>query len=478
MKKLSYLWDFDSNFLKSTSYESLKHEICLQLIKLTTDLLNNIEYENRTFMSKIIVPTESISRWRDLSAKINSLAPNCDLIARKMNSVHSSKISKSGSYYHDFSVNRDSLLTKISVLIIELSSSAEAFQKVHMDLKKRLKKSIFDEGEMVPGKIVSRKLLTKLKNQKMVLQKIFSASKNLDMDYNKNQKLMDCQWMLEIIMKDRLLNSILSRDEIIDKILIKLRELYKHAFSVYEDKVNEQILGEEGKKDCTESFKNIESKLQTGEKKKKKDNWYKEIMKEEDKRRMQTEDEGSNRLTQGGNNMSSESTLFPVALSRINKGKQILEDNQSFMEDIEQLENTILKSPEDFYDSNISNINEHLTLKGKSKFRPTRERRKKKTKKEKMKKILNDKKIMEFLDMEQLTHNESCLSEDRKFYFSHIIGSNNDKMEKKTSETETETEYDYEDGDSRVKKVIYRNQIGNIDQKISVSNFNCSCKIF
>ena len=244
MKKLSYLWDFDSNFLKSTSYEGLKHEICLQLIKLTTDLIKDIEYENRTFMSKIIVPKDSISKWKEVSVKINSLAPNCDLIAQKMDSVQSAKSAK-WSYYHDLSTNKDSLLTKISVLIIELSSSAEAFEKVDLDLRKRLKKSIFDGGEMVPGRIVSFKLLNKLKNQRKVLQKIFSASKNLDMSYQ-NQKLLDCQWILDCILQDRLLNSILNRDRIVDKTLLKLRELSKYAFSVYEDKVNEQILGEGG----------------------------------------------------------------------------------------------------------------------------------------------------------------------------------------------------------------------------------------
>ena len=244
MKKLSYLWDFDSNFIKSSSYDGLKKEICLQLIKLTADLIKDIVYENKTFMSKIIVPKNSISQWKKVSVKINSLAPNCDLIAQKIDSVHASKIGKSNSYYNDFSMNKDSLLTKISVLIIELSSSAEAFQNVDQDLKKRLKNSIFNKGEMVPGRIVSYKLLNKIKNQRKVLQKIFSASKNLSTS-NENQKLLDCEWTLDCILQDKLLTSILNRDQIIDKTLLKLRELSQYAFSVYEDKVNEQILGEE-----------------------------------------------------------------------------------------------------------------------------------------------------------------------------------------------------------------------------------------
>ena len=258
MKKLSYLWDFDSNFLKSTSYDDLKHEICLQLIKLTADLIKDIEYENKTFMSKIIVPKDSILQWKNVSIKINSLAPNCDQIAQKLKSMSASKIGKSSSYYNDFSVSKDSLLTKISVLIIELSSSAESFQNIDKDLHKRIKKSIFNNEQMVPGKIVPYKLLNKLKNQRTVLQKIFSVSKNLDTNHQ-SQKLSDCEWMLDCILQDKLLNSILNRDQIIDKTLQKLRELSKYAFSVYEDKVNEQILSESSEKRSTVYSKTSET---------------------------------------------------------------------------------------------------------------------------------------------------------------------------------------------------------------------------
>jgi hypothetical protein len=65
--------------------------------------------------------------------------------------------------------------------------------------------------------------------------------------------------MLDCILQDRLLNSILNRDQIIDKTLQKLRELSKYAFSVYEDKVNEQILSESRERRSTNNSKSSET---------------------------------------------------------------------------------------------------------------------------------------------------------------------------------------------------------------------------
>jgi hypothetical protein len=174
--------------------------------------------------------------------------------------------------------------------------------------------------------------------------------------------------------------------------------------------------------------------------------------------------------------MSNRSFFFPEAISRINKGKQGIEDNQSFLEDLEHLEDTILKSPDDFYDSKISNMNDNITLKQRSQLKF---KKKKKKTKRKNKKILNDKKIMEFLNMEQQTQTESQLSDDKKFYFSQIVSSQcEDKNKQKEMETDTESEMEDDMERKPIKKVIYRNQIGKFNQNISVSNFNCACRVF
>jgi hypothetical protein len=410
-------------------------------------------------MSKIIVPKDTITRWKNVSVKINSLAPNCDIIARKINSMKNSKIGKSSSYYNDFSVSKDSLLTKISVLIIELSSSAESFQNVDRDLDKRIKKSIFDDNKLIPGKIVSYKLLSKLKNQRTVLQKIFSVSKNLDTDY-RNQKLSDCEWILDCILQDRLLNSILNRDEIVDKTLHKLRELSKFAFSVYEDKVNEQILSESREQRSTTFSKTSETDGIDDIKEQLKD---------------QTTELSNDPKLSNFEGQFNQSFKFPGGISRINKGKTNLEDNKSFLEDIEKFENTILKSPDNFYDSKLSNFDDNLTTKNQSRFQRTK--RKKFKKRKNRKERLKEKKMMDFLGMDNLITHDSIMSETNQMRLSHLIGSNaNDKIEEK--DTETETESDFETPKKKYKKVVIRNDIGKIDQKISVSNFNCSCRVF
>lgn len=438
MNKLSYLWDFDSNFLKSTTYEELRHEICLQLIKLTADLIKDIEYENRTFMSKIIVPKDSISSWKDVSVKINSLAPNCDFLAKKINSMQTSKMSKSSGYYNDFSANKDSLLTKISVLIIELSSSAEAFESVNQDLKKRLRKSTFANGRQVPGHIVPFHLLNKLKNQRIVLQKIFSASKKVEMDYQ-NQKLMDCEWMLSCILQDRLLNSILNRDQILDKTLEKLRELSRFAFSIYEDKINEQILGETKETNFASNGVGKEEPIQTGT----------------------TEERGRDRLTEAFSNGHSQLLKFPRGISRINKGKQNTDDNRSFLEDLEQFENTILKSPE-FYDSTMSNFHDNITRKEHSRM----EFKRKKPKKQR---------VEDYVQIRPFTRRESSTSEMNTMGLSQLIGST---INEEAGEDESDVPIKFGSRSKRVKKMVIHNNIEKIDQKISVKNFNCSCRVF
>ena len=139
-----------------------------------------------------------------------------------------------------------------------------------------------------------------------------------------------------------------------------------------------------------------------------------------------------------------------------------MEDNQSFLDEIKQFETTILKSPDEFYDSDISNMNDDKTVKPSVQF--------------KKKEFEVDEKVMDLLRMEQLTQTESIMSEKNRQQLSYLIGTGKRKSAKKSLDTETETDSD--DDDRRVKKVVYRNDIGKIDQKISVSNFNCSCRVF
>ena len=85
--------------------------------------------------------------------------------------------------------------------------------------------------------------------------------------------------------------------------------------------------------------------------------------------------------------------------------------------------------------------------------------------------------MMDILGMDHLIGQDSLISETNTMRLSTLIGSNmNDKIEEKDMETETES--DYESTNKKYKKVVYRNDIGKIDQKISVSNFNCSCRVF
>jgi hypothetical protein len=53
-----------------------------------------------------------------------------------------------------------------------------------------------------------------------------------------------------------------------------------------------------------------------------------------------------------------------------------------------------------------------------------------------------------------------------------------DKNKQKEMETDTESEMEDDMERKPIKKVIYRNQIGKFNQNISVSNFNCACRVF
>jgi hypothetical protein len=151
-----------------------------------------------------------------------------------------------------------------------------------------------------------------------------------------------------------------------------------------------------------------------------------------------------------------------------------LEDNKSFLEDIEKFETTILKSPENFYDSKLSNFDDNITTRNQSRVQS---RRFKPKKKEKKKQRIKEKNMIDILGMDHLIGQESIISETNTMRLSTLMGSKmNEKIEEKDMETETESEY--ETTNKRIKKVVYRNDIGKIDQKISVSNFNCSCRVF
>lgn len=242
MEKLEYLWGFENSFLKTSTYQTLKSEICQQLIDLTKKLICEIQYQNRTYLSKVILTQEIMDKWKQISTRIECLAPNCDFVAQRMELSETSDTGKS-SYYEELPISRETLLTKISVVIIELTSSAEAFLKNEKELRRRIQKLGVEDGR-VPGRLVGFRTICRLKNQRKVLQKIFETSKNIDRE-EENHRLAESQWMLDVIMKDRILTAILDRDEIVQKTLGKLRELSKFAFSIYEDKLNEQILNEE-----------------------------------------------------------------------------------------------------------------------------------------------------------------------------------------------------------------------------------------
>ena len=190
----------------------------------------------------------------------------------------------------------------------------------------------------------------------------------------------------------------------------------------------------------------------------------------------------------GNNNTSMRSLKFPGGISKINKGKGMLEDTQSFLEDIEQIENTIIQAPDMYFGSKLSNLDENKTLKGihqllsnKKKKKRRNKKRRKKTRKTKIGEsaALNEQKMLHFLKLGNLAKKDSLMSGLGNFGISGLInGQTPEKISELASETDSEIEFETNPSKKAINQVIYHNDIGKIDQKISVSNYTCSCTIF
>ena len=192
----------------------------------------------------------------------------------------------------------------------------------------------------------------------------------------------------------------------------------------------------------------------------------------------------------GLNNQSMQSLKFPNGISKISDEKQVYENSVSFLEELEQWEGTMVNESLNFYNSKISNLNDHDTLKFRDKKKNRQRKRKQKNKqvknrrrvkettsKKKMKTMKN-KRMLDFLKFDENDLNSSDVS---KMRISMLI---NSQQQSKISEVISDTDSEMEDSNydtsrkHRSKNIVIRNSIGKIDQKINVSNYNCSCRVF
>lgn len=184
------------------------------------------------------------------------------------------------------------------------------------------------------------------------------------------------------------------------------------------------------------------------------------------------------------------SFMLPGGISKIKWTQRLGEDDESFFDDLEQIETTMAGEGISLYDSrstiprgrmDSAATDRRMTRNGRTSIRGLTKSRKKKHRNSGKKKYSKAKargKGLNVLEGVKLGGADGLgtqlenLGDLRRFM--HGYG-NSRIME---MESETESELEDERRGRRVKKIVFKNDIGKIDQKINVSNFNCSCRVF
>lgn len=174
-------------------------------------------------------------------------------------------------------------------------------------------------------------------------------------------------------------------------------------------------------------------------------------------------------------NPSLASFMLPGGISKIKCNQRGNEDNASFLEDLEQIETTMARNPDSFYDSRST------IQRGRMDSASTDRRMTRRIKRSKQRRSMKKKRKADPLDMLKWgkggpkSSQLEGFGDLRKF----MQGYGNSQIMEMESETESDVEDGRErSGHRRVKKIVFKNDIGKIDQKINVSNFNCSCRVF
>ena len=173
---------------------------------------------------------------------------------------------------------------------------------------------------------------------------------------------------------------------------------------------------------------------------------------------------------------------YSGGVSVIGNKKNEVEIGRSFYEDLKEMNDTINESRHYVCRSKMSNLDDIHTLKNQ---RMTKNKRKNKRNPQKIDpsnfgfdKRYKQPKMLDFLKHTNLSGRDSIASDLGALGINKLLG--NQFMEKnKGSDSNLDTD-SYEEiyEKKKMNHIVYKNNIGKLDQKISVSNYNCSCSIF